>query len=133
MMDLGELKVLLFDDQRLKLKHYLSVLRFCGFREIQVAGDVAGAREVILASHLDLIIVTHFDEGVGLDALLLELRGIDGSSGIPVVALAPDQGIRYSLGILSKGAAGVLVEPVSRETLERLIRKIGRASCRERV
>ncbi len=123
-MDLSALKVLLFDDQRLKLKHYLSVLRFCGFREIQVAGDVAGAREIILSSHLDLIIVTHFDEGVGLDALLLELRNIEGSSGVPVVALAPDQGIRYSLGILSKGAAGVLVEPVSRETLERLIRNI---------
>ncbi|MHC1743142.1 MAG: tetratricopeptide repeat protein [Syntrophobacteraceae bacterium] len=123
-MDLGELKVLLFDDQRLKLKHYLSVLRFCGFREILVAGDVAAAREIILATHLDLVIVTHFDDGAGLDALLLELRGIDGSSGIPVIALAPDQGVPYSLSILSKGAAGVLVEPVSRETLERLIRKV---------
>lgn len=123
-MELGELKVLLFDDERLKLKHYLSVLRFCGFRDILVSGEVGEAREIILASHLDLIIVTHFDDGLGLDALLLELSGIDGSSSIPVVAIAPDQGIRYSLGILSKGACGVLVEPVSRETLEDLMNKI---------
>ncbi len=123
-MELGDLKVLLFDDQRLKLKHYLSVLRFCGLREIHVAGALPEAMEIILANPLDLIIVTHFDEGVGLDTLLLELHGIEGSSGIPVLALAPDQGIRYSLRILSKGAAGVLVEPVSRETLERLVKQI---------
>lgn len=123
-MEPGDLKVLLFDDQRLKLKHYLSVLRFCGLRDIMVAGEVSEAREIILANPLDLIIVTHFDEGQGLDAMLLELRGIDGSAGIPVLALAPDQGIRYALKILSKGAAGVLVEPVSRETLERLVKQV---------
>lgn len=137
-VDLESLKVLLFIDQKEQLKHYLSMLRFCGLRDIRVAESLSEAIKNIIVESFDLIIVTHFGEATATTKLLEELKSLDATSGVPLVAITSDSGVANALRILAKGVDEILTEPLSQQAVEMVANRVlekhfGNDPIRERV
>lgn len=118
MRDLSELKVLLFLEEKEQLKHYLSILRFCGLRGITVAERLSEAIDHIVSERFDLIIVTHRGEAPGVTRFLEELKGFGATSSIPVLAILADGNVRNALCVLAKGVDWILLEPLSQQVVE---------------
>ena len=123
-VDLADLKVLFFHEAPKQLKHYLSILRFCGLRGIDVAERLSEAIKRIISEKYDMIIVTHHGEAQGLSRLLEELNGLDATASIPVVAILADGSVKNALCVLAKGVDEILVEPLSQQAVENVVQKI---------
>lgn len=126
-VDLSQLKVMLFLEEKDQLKHYLSILRFCGLRGISVAERLSDAIQYIISEKFDLIFVTHKGDAPGVTNLLEELKGFDATSSIPVVALLAEGSVKNALCVLAKGVDRILIEPLSQQSVESVAREIYRS------
>jgi len=130
-LDLGTLKILLFHGDQTRLKEFMSVLRWCGLRDITLAERLSEAFKFIVSDRFDLIIVTHVGEARETTRLLEELKGLDATADLPVVAITSDSGVKNVLRILAKGVNEVMVTPLSRKTVEIVVQKLLREHFQE--
>lgn len=127
--NLQGVRVALFAEEGRHLRHYLSILRLCGLREIAFSEEIPDAIQEILAGNIQLIFVVHLGEALEATRFIREVRGIEGASAIPIVAITDEDGVRDALRIYAKGVAKILKEPLSRRTLEDLMREISGGAC----
>ena len=121
---LYQLHVLLFNEDRKQLKHYLNVLRVCGMRDIMLADKLTDALNFIISDTVDLIVTAHFGDAPGVTRLLEEVKSLDATATIPVVAVVADNNVRNALQVLAKGVDEILVEPLSRHLVEAVVAKL---------
>jgi tetratricopeptide (TPR) repeat protein len=122
---LSGLKVMFFDEVPKKRKYYLSMLRMCGLREILIADNVPDAARIVMSSSIDLIVLTHSDSGAGME-FLQELRSLDATASIPVVAIMSEFNVMNGLRLLAQGINHVLTDPLSQLSVEAMVQKLFR-------
>ena len=122
--DLSELKVMLFHEGEAKLRYFLSLGRFCGLKEITACVSLSEALKQVISAKFDLIMLTHLDPAEGATQFIEEIKGLDVTADVPVLAITTDSSIKYQLHIVSKGADGVVVAPFSRDVFEDSIDKL---------
>ena len=123
-LDLSLLRALIFQKETETLKGLISVLRWCGLRNMTVVVDLKKAVEHLVSKKFDLIFVTHLGEGKEATQLIEELKGLDATSDIPLIAITTDGDIKKVLRILAKGVDEVIVTPLSRETVENVALRV---------
>ena len=126
------IRVLIADDHKIVREGLRSILQHD--LKMDVVGQAENGRKTIeLARELkpDVVIMDiSMPDLNGMEATRLILEE---SSSIKVVALSMHSDERFVSEMLKAGASGYLLKDCALDELDRAIRKIGRASCRERV
>lgn len=117
-IDFSQVNALLFNEVRSSMKYILAALRMCGLNNIACAGQLTEAVQHIISQTFDLIFLTHIGEAAQAGQLLEELKGIEATAEIPIIAITDDQDIKTMLRIASKGVDKVLVLPLSKQAVE---------------
>lgn len=125
MQGLSKLKLLIYDEQPKKRKYYLSNLRMCGLREILISDNVPDAIQTVVSNAVDLVIMTPSEGGSGME-LLAELRSLHATSSLPVAAIMSDVHVMSGLRMLALGVNHILMDPLSRQSVEAMVRKLFR-------
>jgi tetratricopeptide (TPR) repeat protein len=123
-IDLTSLKVLLFHGEQASLKDSLFVLRWCGLRDITLAGRLSEAFKHLESVAFDLIVVTHVGEAPETTRFLEKLKGLDAGSDLPVVAITAGSSVKNILRMLAQGVDHVMVTPLSRDTVENVVQNL---------
>jgi PleD family two-component response regulator len=89
-VDLSPYKILLFHKETEKVNSLRSILRWCGLQDMTVAMDLKNAIRHIISDKFDLIFVTHVGEGEETSQFIEELKNLDATSDIPLIAITTD-------------------------------------------
>lgn len=122
--DLSNLNTLLFHEDRKQLRYYHSALRFCSLRNIYATDVMPEALRQIILGGYDLVFVAFPEKSSQAAALLEEISSTDAIRGIPVVAIMAEEDVGRAMSVMARGVSEILVEPISRKTLEGLADRI---------
>ena len=117
-VDLSPYKILLFHKETEKVNSLRSILRWCGLQDMTVAMDLKNAIRHIISDKFDLIFVTHVGEGEETSQFIEELKNLDATSDIPLIAITTDGEVKKMLRVLAMGVDEVIATPLSREMVE---------------
>jgi tetratricopeptide (TPR) repeat protein len=123
-IDLSPLKVLIFHHEKENLKGFMSILRWCGLKDMTIVVQLKEAIKHLVSKVFDLIFVTHVGQGKEITKLLEEIKSLDATSDIPLIAITTDGDVKNILRILATGVDEVIVTPLSRKTVENVVSKI---------
>lgn len=122
--ELSELRVLLFHEDRKQLKYYQSTLRFCGLQNISATDITTEALRKVILGGFDMVFMTYPDEASAAAALLEEIVSMDAVRGIPLVVMMSEENVSRAMSATARGVSEILVEPLSRNALEKLVAKV---------
>ncbi|HYA42439.1 MAG TPA: tetratricopeptide repeat protein [Syntrophobacteraceae bacterium] len=124
LVDLSPFTALVFHKDTEKLKSFMSILRWCGLKDMVDVVQLKEAIEQLVSKRFDLIFVTHVGEAAETTQLIDELKSLDATSDIPLIAITADGEIKNIMRILAKGVDEVIVTPLSRKSVENAALKI---------
>lgn len=122
--DLSPFKALIFHRENEKLKSFISILHWCGLQDITDVTQLKEAIEHLVSTRFDFIFMTHIGEAEDATRLIDELKSLDATSDIPLIAITNDGDMKNVMRILAKGVDEVIVTPLSRKTVENVAIKI---------
>ncbi|MDR3566591.1 MAG: tetratricopeptide repeat protein [Syntrophobacteraceae bacterium] len=123
-VDLSPFTALIFHQKTEKIGSFLSILRWCGLHDVTEVDQIKLAIENIVAKRFDFIFVTHVGDAKETSQLVDELKSLDATSDIPLVAVTNNGELKNVMRILAKGIDEVIVTPLSKESVENVARKI---------
>jgi tetratricopeptide (TPR) repeat protein len=121
---LSPYKVLLLRKPTEKLNVFKSILRWCGVQELTEATDLRGAIHHLVSHSFDLIFVTYVGKEKETSQFIEELKSLDATSNIPLIAITTDGEIKNMLRILAMGVDEVIATPLTKEKVENAAIKI---------
>jgi len=129
-------RILFFIEKKSYLQHFKKIFRMCGLESVQEATSLPEAINFLISKNYDLIIITHLGQASEADLLIEELKGIEGTAGLPLAVITTTQGgVKNILSLYSKGIDEVMVSPLSfkivENTVSRLLKKRQGASADE--
>lgn len=114
---LPEPRILIFHPDRDSLHNFLQNLTMCGVGDRDAVCTMHEAQNHLIEHHYDLILVT-FADNVYADQFVEEIKSLEATSLIPVIAVTSNPQPQHVLRILSKGVERVLVTPLSLKTVQ---------------
>jgi tetratricopeptide (TPR) repeat protein len=124
LVDLSPFNALIFHRENEKLKSFMSILRWCGLEDMTDVVQLKDAVEHLVSKRFDLIFVTHVGDAQETTKLIDELKSLDATSDIPLIAITGDGEVKNIMRILAKGVDEVIVTPLSKKTVENVALKI---------
>jgi two-component system chemotaxis response regulator CheY len=116
------MRLLVVDDFRTMRRVLRSLLREMGLDDVDEAGDGAAALERLRAEPADLVITDIEMPTLNGFELLSAIKRDERLKHLPVLMLAAEARKDDIVRCVQAGAAGYLVKPFSRETLEEKLR-----------
>jgi len=116
------MRLLVVDDFRTMRRVLRSLLREMGLDDVDEAGDGAAALERLRAEPADLVITDIEMPTLNGFELLSAIKKDERLKQVPVLMLAAEARKDDIVRCIQAGAAGYLVKPFTRETLEKKLR-----------
>jgi len=116
------MRLLVVDDFRTMRRVLRGLLRDMGLDDVAEAGDGAAALERLRAEPVDLVITDIEMPTLNGFALLSAIKKDERLRHVPVLMLAAEARKDEIVRCIQAGAAGYLVKPFTRETLEEKLR-----------
>ena len=123
-VDLSPFTALIFHQKTEKIQTFISLLRWCGLHDMIAVDQIKQAIQHIVAKKFDFIFITHVGDAKETTQLVEELKSLDATADIPLVAVTNNGDLKNVLRILAKGIDEVIVTPLSKQNVETVARKI---------
>lgn len=124
MSDDAETRFLIVDDFSTMRRVMRALLKEIGFEHSEAAADGGVALEMLKQSKFDFIITDIMMPNMGGFELLTAIKADDALKHLPVLMVTAEARKDDIVRSMQSGAAGCIVKPFTRATLEERVRKI---------
>jgi two-component system chemotaxis response regulator CheY len=124
MSDLSEVRFLVVDDFSTMRRVMRALLRDIGFERTEVAEDGAVALEMLRKSKFDFVVTDIMMPNMNGFELLAAIKADDNLRHLPVLMVTAEARKDDIVRSMQSGAAGYIVKPFTRTTLEERVKKI---------
>jgi len=111
-------RVLVFHEDKESRHDYLAALGACGVKISNVSSVVPEAVNELISSNYDLILVSFQGKDAGAEHFIDEVKSLEATAEIPIIAISGDSRTKTVLRIRSKGVGQVLVMPLTRKMVQ---------------
>ncbi|HEX7438492.1 MAG TPA: response regulator [Caldimonas sp.] len=124
MSDTPEPRILIVDDFSTMRRVMRALLKEIGFERTEAAADGAAALDMLRKSAFDLVITDILMPNMNGFELLTAIKADESLRHLPVLMITAEARKDDIVRCMQSGAAGYVVKPFTRATLEERVRKI---------
>ena len=117
----AEVRTLVFHPKKGDASTYLDGLSMCGIKNRDTVQTLKDAIDRLIVQHYDLILVTFLEDSPVSDQFVDELKNLEATASIPLVAVTTDGRPKNVLRIMAKGVDQALVSPFSRNAVREAV------------
>ncbi len=120
-MELSDVRILFFNEKIEYLRNFNEIFRMCGLRPVYPAATIPEAINYLVSQNIDVVIITLFSKFSHSDLLIEELKSLDGTADLPVIAITVTKSVKTILSLYSKGVDAVMTTPLNFKMVETTI------------
>ena len=116
-----DIRTLVFHPKKGDSSTFLDGLSMCGVKNRDVVQTMKDGLDRLIVKHYDLIIVTFLEDSQVSDHFVDELKNLEATASIPLIAITTDGRPKNVLRIMAKGVDQALVSPFSLKAVREAI------------